>query len=43
MTDKQTSGAAGGQQDEAPSNVQKDPSEWVTGDESMTGAQRSYL
>ena len=21
----------------------KDPSEWVTGDEAMTGAQRSYL
>jgi hypothetical protein len=44
MTDKQTSGATGGRQDaEVPSNVQKDPSEWVTGDESMTGAQRSYL
>ena len=26
-----------------PSNAQKDPSDWVTGDESMTGAQRSYL
>ena len=25
------------------SNVQKDPSEWVTGDEPMTGAQKSYL
>ncbi len=25
------------------SNVEKDPSEWVTGDEPMTGAQRSYL
>ena len=25
------------------SNAQKDPSDWVTGDESMTGAQRSYL
>ena len=22
---------------------EKDPSEWVTGDEPMTGAQRSYL
>jgi hypothetical protein len=25
------------------SNTQKDPDQWVTGDESMTGAQRSYL
>lgn len=25
------------------SNAEKDPSEWKTGDEPMTGAQRSYL
>ena len=25
------------------SNTQKDPEEWVTGDEPMTGAQASYL
>jgi hypothetical protein len=25
------------------SNTQKDPDEWVTGDEPMTGAQASYL
>jgi len=25
------------------SNVEKDPEEWVTGDEPMTGAQKSYL
>ena len=25
------------------SNMIKDPDEWVTGDEDMTGAQRSYL
>jgi Protein of unknown function (DUF3072) len=25
------------------SNTQKDPDDWVTGDERMTGAQRSYL
>ena len=25
------------------SNTLKDPDEWKTGDESMTGAQRSYL
>ncbi len=32
--------------DEAPtggSNTEKDPSEWVTGEEPMTGAQASYL
>lgn len=27
----------------AGSNPEKDPSEWVTGDEPMTGPQRSYL
>lgn len=26
-----------------PSTTEKDPAEWVTGDEPMTGAQRSYL
>jgi hypothetical protein len=26
-----------------PSNVEKDPSEWTTGSETMTGAQASYL
>lgn len=37
MTDKQT-------QQQAPhSNMEKDPGDWVTGDEPMTGAQRSYL
>jgi len=25
------------------SNVEKDPSDWVTGEEPMTGAQASYL
>ena len=25
------------------SNVEKDPDDWVTGDEKMTGAQASYL
>jgi hypothetical protein len=37
MTDKTTQAHA----DE--SNMQKDPSQWVTGDAPMTGAQRSYL
>lgn len=27
----------------AASNAQKDPDNWVTGDEAMTGAQSSYL
>lgn len=27
----------------ADGNVRKDPDEWTTGDEPMTGAQRSYL
>lgn len=26
-----------------PSNTVKNPDEWTTGDEEMTGAQRSYL
>jgi hypothetical protein len=28
---------------EHPGNAVKDPDEWSTGDESMTGAQASYL
>jgi hypothetical protein len=27
----------------SPDETQKDPDEWVTGDESMTAAQASYL
>jgi hypothetical protein len=29
--------------DNETSNTIKDPDDWVTGDEEMTGAQRSYL
>lgn len=29
--------------DGGPSNRDKDPEDWVTGDEPMTGAQASYL
>jgi len=29
--------------DSKMSNTVKDPDEWTTGDENMTGAQRSYL
>ena len=35
--DKQT------QQDADNSNMVKDPKDWTTGDEPMTGAQKSYL
>ena len=28
---------------EKPGTTEKDPEQWVTGDEPMTGAQRSYL
>ncbi|HEX9107390.1 MAG TPA: DUF3072 domain-containing protein [Longimicrobiales bacterium] len=37
MTDKRTQEQADG------TNMRKDPDNWVTGDEPMTGAQRSYL
>ena len=37
MTDKLT------QEQADQSNTKKDPDDWVTGDEPMTGAQRSYL
>ncbi len=29
--------------DATPSNIEKDPHDWTTGGESMTGAQASYL
>jgi hypothetical protein len=29
--------------EDLPSNREKDPDDWVTGDERMTGAQASYL
>ncbi|HWE44212.1 MAG TPA: DUF3072 domain-containing protein [Gemmatimonadaceae bacterium] len=37
MTDRRT------RQDAAEGNTIKDPDQWTTGDEPMTGAQRSYL
>ena len=37
MTDKQTQATSD------QSNMEKDPENWVTGEEPMTGAQRSYL
>ena len=29
--------------DDTSTNAQKDPADWVTGDEPMTGPQKSYL
>ena len=37
MTDQTTD------KSEIEGNAQKDPENWVTGDEKMTGAQKSYL
>jgi hypothetical protein len=37
MTDKRTQELAD------QSNMEKDPDDWTTGDQPMTGAQRSYL
>jgi hypothetical protein len=37
VTDKRT------QEEASNGNTIKDPEDWVTGDEPMTGAQRSYL
>jgi hypothetical protein len=37
MTDKHIA------EQSADSNMEKDPQDWVTGDEPMTGAQKSYL
>ena len=39
MTDQPNNPQPGTQ----PSNLEKDPDAWVTGEEPMTGAQRSYL
>ena len=47
MTDKQAQQKPQSQgpnaDGEDTSNLKKDPDEWVTGDEPMTGAQASYL
>ena len=40
---KQGAGPGPGQGPGQGSNTQKDPEDWVTGDEPMTGAQASYL
>lgn len=40
MAEKETIGATGDAKD---SNLEKDPDNWVSGDEPMTEAQKSYL
>jgi hypothetical protein len=47
-TDQNSAGRTSGEtlgakNPEPASSAEKDPSDWVTGDEPMTGAQRSYL
>ena len=48
MFDRARPGTTRSMADQTPqnstnSNTEKDPAEWVTGDEPMTGAQQSYL
>lgn len=43
-TDTDTNAGADPKRDpDPPSNTEKDPDDWVTGDEPMTGSQASYL
>ena len=43
MSDDQQKPKAADSNEDAPSNTEKDPQDWVTGEETMTGAQASYL
>lgn len=45
MSDSNTHSTATGEVigADAPTTTEKDPAEWTTGDEPMTGAQKSYL
>jgi len=43
MTTNRTTQTRQQQPGDDQSNTVKDPNEWTTGDEPMTGAQRSYL
>lgn len=42
-SDDQSGETIGASTPGAAGTTEKDPSDWVTGDEPMTGAQRSYL
>ena len=43
MTDAENPGTLGGARPDPTTDASKDPEDWVTGDEPMTGPQRSYL
>ena len=43
MSDDKQNETLGARGDDTSTSASKDPSEWVTGDEPMTGPQRSYL
>ncbi len=43
MADQKTPPVANDPNGDENSNAVKDPDEWTTGDEEMTGAQKSYL
>lgn len=43
MTDNAKKGEAIDGRDPRASNLEKDPDDWVSGDDPMTGAQASYL
>lgn len=43
MSDSNASEETLGSTEPTGSSAEKNPAEWVTGDESMTGPQRSYL
>jgi hypothetical protein len=43
MTENPKKGDVVDGRDPRASNLEKDPDDWVTGDEPMTGAQASYL
>ena len=43
LTDSPKQGVSEADNSTRPSNAEKDPDQWTTGDETMTGAQASYL
>jgi hypothetical protein len=43
MSDAENAETLGGARPDPSTDASKDPSDWVTGDEPMTGPQRSYL
>ena len=43
MADNRAGNSTAGNQNAVNQNPEKDPSDWVTGDEPVTGPQQSYL